>query len=71
MVISKAQLKATAKYQKANYDEIKVRVPKGHKAAIQAHAQNRNETVNGFICRAVAETLEREGAPLDTEPGEP
>ena len=68
---SQARIKANNRYNAKTYDRISIAVPKGHKAAIQAHAQSRNETVNGFICRAVAETLEREGAPLDTEPGEP
>ena len=60
MAISKAQLKATAKYQKEKYDEIKVRVPKGRKEIIQVHAQIKGETVNGFITRAIDETLDRD-----------
>lgn len=35
MPLSKAHIKATAKYNKANYDEIKITVPKGSKAALQ------------------------------------
>lgn len=72
MVISKAQLRATAKYQKQNYDEIKLRVPKGRKEIIQAHAQSSGETVNGFVTRAINETLEREGVvlPDDCKPDE-
>ena len=43
------------------YDEIKVRVPKGQKEAIQAHAEARSESLNGFINRAIGETMERDG----------
>ena len=34
MAVSKAQQKAVAKYMKNNYDELKVRVPKGRKDII-------------------------------------
>jgi predicted HicB family RNase H-like nuclease len=60
MPISKAQQKAVATYTKNNYDEIKVRVPKGQKEIIQAHADKQGESVNGFINRAISETIERD-----------
>ena len=60
MAVSKAQQKAVSKYMKENYDEIKVRVPKGSKEAIKAHAESKGESVNGFISRAIEETMERE-----------
>ena len=53
MAISKAQLKATAKYMKNNYDEIKIRVDKGGKTVIQAAAASKGESVNGYIKTAV------------------
>ena len=49
MPASKAQQKAVSKYMKANYDEIKIRIPKGQKNAVQAFAQERGESVNGLI----------------------
>lgn len=58
MTISKAQMKATAKYMKNNYDEIKIRVPKGDKAIIKAHADDRGESVNEFIKRAITEAMQ-------------
>lgn len=61
MPASKAQQKAVSKYMKANYDEIKIRIPKGEKAVIQNHAAERAETVNAFISRAIRETMERDG----------
>ena len=47
---------------KENYDEIKVRVEKGQKDIIKAHAEARGESVNGFIGRAIDETMERDKA---------
>ena len=64
MPASKAQQKAVSKYMKANYDEIKVRVPKGQKDTIQAHAAARGEPVNGFINRVISEAIEREQAEM-------
>ena len=45
---------------KENYDEIKVRVDKGKKEIIKTHAEARGESVNGFINRAIDESLERD-----------
>jgi len=60
MTVSKAQQRAVNKYTKENYDEIKVRVDKGKKEIIKTHAKARGESVNGFINRAIDETLERD-----------
>ena len=38
MPISEARRKANERYNAKAYDEIKVRVPKGHKSELQAHA---------------------------------
>ena len=46
--------KATAyknKYNVANYDRINLTVPKGRKAAIEAHAKEAGDSVNGLINR--------------------
>lgn len=61
MAVTKAQQRAVSKYMKENYDEIKVRVDKGRKDIIKAHAENRGESVNGFINRAIEEAMERDG----------
>ncbi len=60
MSISESQRKAVAKYNAKAYDEIKVRVKKGSKATIQAHADRKGESLNGFIKRAIDETIQRE-----------
>ena len=60
MPISEARRKANERYNAKAYDEIKVRVPKGHKAELQARAEQRNESLNGFINRAIDTQLERD-----------
>lgn len=52
-------------YNKAKFDRFLVTVQKGHKAQIQAHAEARGESVNGFINRAISEAMERDS----TAPG--
>lgn len=47
-------------WQKANLDRISLTVPKGQKEQIQSHASAHSESINGFINRAVCETMERE-----------
>lgn len=49
MTYSKANMRAVDKYVKANYDRIEVKVPKGRKSAVAAHAQRRGESVNGLV----------------------
>ena len=63
MPVSKAQQRAVSKYMKENYDVYQIRMPKGRKAEIQAHAETHGESVNAFIGRAIAETMERDKAP--------
>ena len=49
MSYSKANMRAVDKYVKANYDRIDVKVPKGLKAQIEAHAKAKGESVNGLV----------------------
>lgn len=67
MPASKAQQKAVNKYMAANYDRINLTVTKGRKAVIQAHAQAQGESVNGFVNRAIDETMERDKGGTDHE----
>lgn len=60
MPASKAQQRAVSKYMRENYDVYQIRMPKGRKAEIKAHAEARGESVNGFITRAIDETIERD-----------
>ena len=57
---SEAQKKAVAKYNAANYDRVELRVEKGKKDEIKAFAESRGESLNGFINRAIDETMQRD-----------
>ena len=57
MPASKAQQKAVSKYMKANYDEIKIRIPKGQKEAVQAYAQAKGESVNALIWNLLQDAI--------------
>ena len=57
MAVSKAQQKAVSKYMKANYDEIKIRIPKGQKEVVQAYAQEKGESVNALIWRLLQDAM--------------
>lgn len=60
--VSEARKRANEKYTKANYDEIKVRVPKGKKKIIQQCAMNVGESTTAFINRAIDERIEHDNA---------
>ena len=60
MAVSKAQQRAVNKYVKSNYDEVKLRMPKGKKDVIQAHAAQQGESVNAYIKRAIDEAMQRD-----------
>ena len=62
MPVPKANQRAVNKYKKNNYDRIEITVPKGQRDVFQAHAAARGESTNGFIGRAINETMERDNA---------
>lgn len=71
MPVSKANQRAVNKYKKNNYDRMEVFVAKGRKDVVKAHASALGESVNGFICRAISETMERDSSgPPSTSPSE-
>lgn len=55
---SQAQNKATQRYIKNNYDSVMIRMPKGKKELIKAFAESRDESLNGFVNRAIDEAME-------------
>lgn len=59
---TEAQKQSARKWDAANLDRISIAVPKGHKETIKAHAEAHSESVNGFINRAIEETMERDNA---------
>ncbi len=57
---SDAQRRAVAKYNAANYERVELRLEKGKKDVVKAHAEGHGESLNGFINRAIVETMERD-----------
>ncbi len=55
------------KWMAKAYDRVNLTMPKGKKDTVQAHAAARGESVNGFINRAISETMERD----ESDPGAP
>ena len=56
MPTSQKQLDSARKYHE-KFDDIKVRVPKGEREVWQDHARLQGESLNGFVYRAVSETM--------------
>lgn len=55
-----ARRRANAKYLHETVEDIRIRVPRGEKAKIQAHAASTGESTNAFVVRAISETMERD-----------
>jgi len=62
MALTTARKKANAKYEAKAYDKTLIRLPKGRLDEIRAHIEPAGESLNGFIGRAIVETMERDGA---------
>ena len=62
MPASKAKVKANAKYTAKAYDKVLTYVSKGKKEILQTHAAANGESLNGFVNRAIDETLERDNS---------
>ena len=54
---SEAMNKAIKKYEEEKVERIMIRVRKGEKAKIEAHAKDLNESTNSFINRAIRQTM--------------
>lgn len=52
--------RANRKYNEKAYDRVALTVPKGEKEIIASHASERGESLNGFINRAISETMMRD-----------
>ena len=57
MATTKAQQRAVNKYIKKNYDSLRIVVPKGRKAEIEAYARAAGESVNGLVNALLRERL--------------
>lgn len=60
MANSEALKRAIKKYDQEKIDRISLRVPKGKKEVIQAHAASQGESINAFLQRAIDETIDRD-----------
>ena len=69
MPLSEARKRANKKWNDENlnklYDRVSVLVPKGKKDIIKSHAEQNGESVNGFINRAIDETIEQDKTKVD------
>lgn len=63
---TEAQAKAHKRYMQG-FVEVKVRMTPENRETIKAHAQATGESVNGFINRAITETMKRDKAAHDGE----
>ena len=62
MPVSDSQRRASEKWNKEKVDSLHLRVKKGLREVLQAHAEKQGESVNAFINRAIEETMERDNA---------
>lgn len=62
MPLTDAQRKANAKYREKAIKRIPLDVPKADYETIKAHSEARGESVNGFVKRAISETMERDNS---------
>lgn len=51
---------STKRYEASNYDRLSALVRKGDRERIKAHAASLGESLNGFLNRAIRETVERD-----------
>ena len=61
MAQTEAQLRASKKYHQ-KYEYLQARVTPEEKEAVTAHAEAMGESLNAFMRRAFAETMERDKA---------
>ncbi len=59
---SKARIAANNRYNAKAYDRINIAVLKGKKDSIKKHAEQNGESLNGFVNRAIDETIERDSS---------
>lgn len=59
MALSEARLRATKKYQD-KFERVQIRVTREEKELLEQHTETIGESVNSFVRRAIAETIERD-----------
>jgi len=58
--VGKTSAAVKDRYNAKVYDDLRLRLKKGEKQKLHDFAAARGESLNGFINRAIAETMERE-----------
>ena len=58
--VGKKSTASKNKYNAKAYDRINLIVKKGERDKLKSHAENQGESLNGFINRAICETVERD-----------
>ena len=64
---TEARRRASAKYLKEAVEDVRIRVPKGQKAVIKAHAESQGESMNDFVVRAIDEAIEQDAGKSSAE----
>ena len=68
--MGKTSCKVRDRYNAKAYDDIKIRVPKGRRADVEAYAKEHGESVNGLVnnfFRSILELREEEWKKKSTE----
>ena len=58
--MSKTSSASKYKYNSKTYDRLNITVPKGKKENLQTYATSQGESLNGFVNRAIDETIARD-----------
>lgn len=67
MTTTNRHIQASRNYNARAYDRVELKVRKGEKKGLQTYASSKGESLNGFINRAIKETLERDNVILDID----
>ena len=57
MGYTEAQMRATAKYNKKNYDRIEIKVKKGEKEKIKQYTENKGKSLNMYIIELIEKDM--------------
>ena len=60
MPVSDARKRANAKYDAKTYDRLTCKIKKSDTLLLREHVAKRGETINGFLLRAIKDTMARD-----------
>lgn len=66
MAYTQASNKAVQKYNKSNYDDLRIRVKKGEAEKIKEHAKSKGLSLNSYINKLISDDM-NEGQAEPTE----